>query len=96
MVVRYQRGDSHLLRRGEIRSKEVKELAEEMVAQMQARRGCGLSAPQVGVSKQLVVFEVSEECIRNEGMARDLTVRPTEALRLSQARMVSGIVLWLP
>ncbi len=40
---------------------EVKTLANDMVETMRAAHGIGLAAPQVGVSRQLIVVELPEE-----------------------------------
>ena len=44
----------------EIASKDVRALVEDMLETMRAESGVGLAAPQVGVSKQLVVIEAGD------------------------------------
>lgn len=41
--------------------RELRELADEMLDTMYEARGVGLAAPQVGVSRQLIVLDVSED-----------------------------------
>ncbi|MBO6827180.1 MAG: peptide deformylase [Sneathiella sp.] len=45
---------------------EIRELVEMMKASMKAAGGVGLAAPQIGISKRLVIFEVPGERIRAE------------------------------
>jgi peptide deformylase len=49
----------------EVVTEEIRELAQDMIETMIAAEGIGLAAPQVGVSLQLAVVDVShdEECI---------------------------------
>ena len=57
-------GNPVLLRHAEpvedFSSPELKELINDMYDTMQANDGAGLAAPQIGVSKQVVIFEVKE------------------------------------
>lgn len=45
---------------------DIFELVEEMRASLEAAGGVGLAAPQIGVSKSLVIFEVPEDRVRME------------------------------
>ena len=41
--------------------KEVKKLLDDMLETMYASNGCGLAAPQIGVSKRIVVIDIAHE-----------------------------------
>jgi peptide deformylase len=53
------------LRSNEIRSREIRELIEEMKESMRAAPGVGLAAPQIGKSIQLAVIEDRPEYIKD-------------------------------
>ncbi len=40
---------------------EIKELVENMIETMYAERGAGLAAPQVGISKRIIVIDTEEQ-----------------------------------
>lgn len=45
----------------------IKELMGNMIATMHERKGTGIAAPQIGVSKRVIVYLVSEERAKREG-----------------------------
>jgi peptide deformylase len=55
------RKPARLLRSNEIRSREIRELIEQMKEAMYAAPGVGLAAPQIGQSIQLAVIEDRQE-----------------------------------
>lgn len=59
------RRTARLLRPNEIRSREIRELIEEMKEAMYAAPGVGLAAPQIGRSIQLAVIEDHEEYMKD-------------------------------
>jgi peptide deformylase len=60
-------------------TKRLRNLAKDMLTTMYEANGCGLAAPQVGVSERLVVIDagqgplvlINPEIIAREGQARD-------------------------
>src|SRR5689334_13600 len=59
------RKTARLLRSDEIRSREIRELIEEMKETMYAAPGVGLAAPQIGRSIQLAVIEDREQYMKD-------------------------------
>ena len=41
--------------------KEIKKLLDDMLETMYATNGCGLAAPQIGISKKIVVIDIAHE-----------------------------------
>jgi len=58
------RRPARALRPNEIRSREIRELIEQMKETMHAAPGVGLAAPQIGQGIQLAVIEDRPEYIR--------------------------------
>jgi peptide deformylase len=56
---------ARLLRPNEIRSREIRELIQQMKETMYAAPGVGLAAPQIGQSIQLAVIEDRQEYIKD-------------------------------
>jgi peptide deformylase len=56
---------ARLLRPNEIRSREIRDLIEEMKQTMYAAPGVGLAAPQIGRSVQLAVIEDREQYMKD-------------------------------
>src|ERR1700761_5890194 len=59
------RRPARLLRPNEIRSREIRELIQQMKETMYAAPGVGLAAPQIGQSIQLAVIEDRPEYIKD-------------------------------
>jgi peptide deformylase len=59
------RQTARLLRPNEIRSREIRELIEEMKEAMYAAPGVGLAAPQIGRAIQLAVIEDREQYMKD-------------------------------
>ncbi len=57
---------------GAIRGEEIQELIRGMVAAMHAAPGVGLAAPQVGVSKRVIVME--DRPVMTEGLPKDVLI----------------------
>ena len=55
---------------------ELKQLAEDMFETMYADDGVGLAAPQVGISKRLVVMEVPFDEEKPEELFKEALVNP--------------------
>jgi peptide deformylase len=61
---------------------EVRRLADDMLATMYDAPGIGLAAPQVGISRRLIVLDVSDD----DGAARPLVMINPEILHLGDGR----------
>lgn len=63
------------LTKEEILSKETRELTERMKEIMRAAPGVGLAAPQIGISKQIIVIEDREEYMQKFLNSEELATR---------------------
>lgn len=61
---------------------EVRRLADDMLATMYDAPGIGLAAPQVGISRRLIVLDVSDD----DGEGRPLVMINPEILHLGEGR----------
>ncbi|MEP5700129.1 MAG: peptide deformylase, partial [Sneathiella sp.] len=58
-------------------TEEIRDLILDMQDSMKAAGGVGLAAPQIGVSLQLVIFDVPAERLQSEGEAVTSGIEPT-------------------
>ena len=72
---------------------EVRALLADMLATMYEAPGIGLAAPQVGVSRRLVVLDVAERRAAEEGEAADET--EGEAVEPRPMKLINPEVVWV-
>eukprot|EP00051_Salpingoeca_urceolata_P030034 m.491827 g.491827 ORF g.491827 m.491827 type:complete len:208 (+) comp30804_c0_seq1:76-699(+) len=69
--------------KNKVQDPETKRLVERMVAAMRGAEGCGLAAPQIGVSLQVLVLELTAQTIEADGRARDVAKLRQEPVPLT-------------
>lgn len=71
----------------EIQSKEAKTLVRDMVATLRKQKGLGLAAPQVGISKQLIVLELESDTPEIDSIPLTVAFNPKLEFPLAHDRV---------
>lgn len=68
---------------------EVRQLMEDMLETMYAADGVGLAAPQIGISRRIIVVDVGEEAVPPFGMANPMIVERSETVERGEEGCLS-------
>jgi peptide deformylase len=85
-------GDPVLRQRAEpvaVIDDEVRQLMEDMLETMYAADGVGLAAPQIGISRRIIVVDVGEEAVPPFGMANPVIVERSETVERGEEGCLS-------